>query len=350
MKLSRRLFLSISVLSSFQHFVLKSQSKEIFTKKAEQMIKPPRLRKNDLVGVVAPGTAVPDPNDIFRAQEIISNLELRAQFSKSITQGTNYRSRTVAERVDELMKMFLNPDIRAVFCVRGGYGSAQLLDQLDYSIIRKNPKIFLGYSDITALHIAFHKFAGLVTFHGPMLLSPFSQYTFDSLRKILFGEELLPLVRNPEEKGTIRKNHFVRTLKEGTAEGIVVGGNLSIICSLHGTPFEYDFKGKILLLEDVQEEPYRIDRMLNQLRLSGKLEQVNGIVFGECKDCVPTSQNVWDFSLGEVVDYYFKQLEVPSFYGLCIGHTADQATFAIGAKALLDATEGTIRYLEHVVE
>lgn len=314
------------------------------------MIKPPRLRKNDLVGVVAPGTAVPDPNDIFRAQEIISSLELRAQFSKSITSGTNYRSRSVAERVDELMKMFLDPDIHAVFCIRGGYGSAQILDQIDYSLIRNNPKIFLGYSDITALHIAINKFAGLVTFHGPMLLSPFTQYSFESLRKILFGDELLPHIRNPEEKNTIRKKHFIRTLKEGTAEGIVIGGNLSIICSLLGTPFEYDFMGKILLLEDVQEEPYRIDRMLNQLRLSGKLEQVDGIVFGECNDCIPTSQNVWDFSLGEVVDYYFMQLKVPSFYGLCIGHTADQATFAIGSKAFLDSKEGTIRYLEQVVE
>jgi len=350
MNFSRRDFLVLTALSSINTAILKSQNKLSMNNSAKTKIKPARLRKNDLVGVVAPGTAVPDPDDILRAQEILANLELRWRFSESITRGTNYRSRSVGERLDELMKMFTDPEIRGIFCIRGGYGSAQLLDKIDYSIISSNPKIFLGYSDITALHIAINKFTGLITFHGPVLLSPFTPYTFNNLKNVLFGLAAEPLIRNPIETNAIRASHPIRTIREGTAEGIVIGGNLSIICSLLGTPYEYDYKDALLLLEDVQEEPYRIDRMLNHLRLAGKLNQVRGIAFGECKDCLPSSPSVWDFSLGEVLDYYFKPLNVPSFYGLCIGHTPDQATIAIGARAILDAKTGTLQYLESVVD
>jgi len=350
MNFSRRDFLFLTALSTINTAILQSQSKKTFKNSAKSKIKPTKLKKNDLIGVVAPGTSVPDPDDILRAQEILANLELRWRFSETITRGTNYRSRSVGERLDELMKMFADPDIRGIFCIRGGYGSAQLLDKIDYSLISSNPKIFLGYSDITALHIALNKYSGLITFHGPVLLSPFTHYTFNNLKNILFGLNPEPVIRNPVETGTIRLSHPIRTIREGTAEGSIIGGNLSIICSLLGTPYEYDYNNALLLLEDVQEEPYRIDRMLNHLRLAGKLNQVRGIAFGECKDCLPASPSVWDFSLGEVLDNYFKPLTIPSFYGLCIGHTPDQATFAIGAKAVLDAKTGTIQYTESVVE
>ncbi|MGB9912210.1 MAG: S66 peptidase family protein [Candidatus Kapaibacteriota bacterium] len=315
-----------------------------------EMTKPSALRMNDFVGVIAPGSAVPSPDDLFRANEIIAKMGLRAKFGKSIAKGTNYRTRTVEERLNDLMEMFHDDDVRAVFCIRGGYGSGQLLDKIDYSVIRNNPKIFLGYSDVTALHISFNRYAKLVTFHGPVLLSTFTRYTFDSLSKILFGREKRPIVQNPVESETVRATHYIRTISSGKTEGKVVGGNLSIICSLLGTPFEYEFNDSILLIEDVQEEPYRVDRMLNQLRLAGVLQKVKGIGFGECIDCVANSQNVWDLSLGEVLDTYLSNLNKPVSYGLCIGHTADQATFAIGARAEFDSTIGIVRYLENVVE
>ncbi len=346
---SRRTFLGIFGLSLFSFSFEKSIKKFVQNESTKPMIKPNALRKNDIVGVVAPGTAVPSPDDLFRAKEILEKLELRPKFAQSIAKGSGYRTRSAQERVDELMAMFLDSDVRAIFTIRGGYGSAQLLDKIDYSIVRNNPKIFLGYSDITSLHIALNKFANLVTFHGPVLLSPFSQYTYECLYTILFGINKKPIIENPTETNALRVNHYIRTINPGKATGVVIGGNLSIISSLLGTPYQYQFDDAILLLEDVQEEPYRIDRMLNQLRLAGILQRVNGLVFGECRDCIATSANVWDLSLGEVLDYYFSPLRKPSCYGLCIGHTPDQATFAIGARAEFDADAGKIVYLEDVV-
>jgi muramoyltetrapeptide carboxypeptidase len=342
MKISRRTFLG-SALLSLMFFKFETHSK---VNKQMNMTKPKPLKEGDLVGIIAPGTAVPNPDELQKAIEILNLLGLRYIFSRNIIQGSNYKSRSVSERVEDLMQVFTNPEVKAVFCIRGGYGSGQLLDQIDYSQIRKNPKIFVGYSDITALHIALNRFANLVTFHGPVLLSPFTEYSFQNLKQILFGKTTIPIVKNPENKSGVRESHPIRTIKGGQAEGVVIGGNLSIISSLIGTPFEFNFSNSILLLEDVGEEPYRIDRMLNQLRLAGKLEQANGIIFGECNDCNPSDSQVWDFSLGEVLDFYFKSLNKPTFYGLTFGHTSNQATIPLGLKAMLDADSGTLQYLE----
>lgn len=347
---TRRKFLGISTVSLLGFAASKSFTYSIKFNVRDDMIKPAPLKENDVVGIVAPGTAVPSPDDLYRANEILTNLNLKPKFGKSISKGANYRTRTFQERLDDLMEMFLDNNVRAIFCIRGGYGSGQLLDKIDYDLIRKNPKVFVGYSDITALHIAFNKLAGLVTYHGPMLLSPFTKFTFQNFRSIIFGTEKQPKIQNPAEKDTIRTIHYIRTIKEGKTTGVVLGGNLSIICSLLGTPYQYNYENSILLLEDVQEEPYRIDRMLNQLRLAGIFHKVNGIAFGECNDCVASSQNVWDLTLGEVLDSYLMSLDKPSCYGLCFGHTPDQVTFAIGVKAEYDSKLGTIQYIENVTE
>ncbi|MFN3781880.1 MAG: LD-carboxypeptidase, partial [Candidatus Kapaibacteriota bacterium] len=286
---SRRTFLGVLGANLLGLAFGKSLKARVEMNSMKQMIKPNALRKNDTVGVVAPGTAVPSPDDLFRAKEILERLELRPKFARNVASGSGYRTRSPQERVDELMAMFLDSDVRAIFSIRGGYGSAQLLDKIDYSIVRSNPKIFLGYSDITSLHIALNKFANLITFHGPVLLSAFSKYTFESLRTILFGINKKPIIQNPVETDTVRANHYIRGINPGKVSGVVIGGNLSIICSLLGTPYQYNFDDAILLLEDVQEEPYRIDRMLNQLRLAGILQRINGLVFGECKDCIASS-------------------------------------------------------------
>lgn len=346
MNISRRTFVGSALLSlMFLKFETHSKANGPMDK-----IKPKPLKEGDLVGVVAPGTAVPNPDELRKATEILDLLGLRYVFSQSIAQGLNYKSRSIDERVEDLMQMFTNPEVQAIFCIRGGYGSGQLLDQIDYSQVRKNPKIFIGYSDITALHIALNRFANLVTFHGPVLLSPFTEYSFQNLKQILFGKTTIPVIQNPKNRTGIRESHPIRTIYNGQTEGVVVGGNLSIISSLLGTPFEFNFSNSILLLEDVGEEPYRIDRMLNQLRLAGKFEQVNGIIFGECNDCNPSYSQVWDLSLGEVLDFYFKPLNKPAFYGLTFGHTPNQATIPFGLKAMLDADSGTLRYLEPIFD
>ncbi|MGQ9818982.1 MAG: S66 peptidase family protein [Candidatus Kapaibacteriales bacterium] len=314
------------------------------------LIRPKRLKSGDTIGIIAPATAVPSPDDQKKAVEILDLLGLRYKFASNLKKGTNYKSRTINERVDDLIEMFEDPDIDGIFCIRGGYGSGQIIDKIDYSIIQKNPKVFAGYSDITALHIALNKFANLVTYHSPVLISTFTEYTFNSFKQIIFGENQKPVIENPKSKFGVRNTFSFRTISPSKAEGRVITGNLSIICSLLGTDFEYDFNDSLLLIEDVGEEPYRIDRMLNHLRLAGKLKLVNGIIFARCDDCISKDNQIWDFSLGEVLDNYFKPLKVPSFYGLTFGHTAEQATIPIGPRGGMDSDKGVLEYLEKVID
>ena len=314
-------------------------------------IKPKALQTGDKVRIVAPGTAVSDPDDIDRAIEIVNSLGLEPVFSKYVTSGIGYKTRTVQERVSDLHEAFLDNSAKAVICIRGGYGAAQLIDSIDYELIRNNPKIFCGYSDITALHAAIGVMTGLVTFHSPVLLSPFTPYTQEIFTRMLFSPDKYGELRNPTGKYGLRSNFPIRTIVTGIAEGELVGGNLSLISSLIGTKYSIDAKGKILMLEDVGEPPYRIDRMLNQLRLAGILDAADGIVFGKCNDCTAgTNQGTWDWSLGEVLDYYIKPLGKPSFYGLMFGHTSEQATIPLGCKAIMDSSSGTVDIVENCVE
>jgi muramoyltetrapeptide carboxypeptidase len=233
--------------------------------------------------------------------------------------------------------------------VRGGYGSPHLLDRIDYDLIRRNPKIFFGYSDITAMHLAINKNSRLVTFHGPVLLSRFTEYTQKHFRQALFENRQLGKLTNPTESNGLRPEHSLRTIRAGTASGQMIGGNLSLICSTLGTAYEIETRGKILFLEDVGEEAHRIDRMLTQLRLSGKLDQAAGIIWGECQDCGPNDyrpSSASSFTVGEVVNNILSELKVPVLSGLTIGHTDDQLTLPLGIQATLDATNGILEVKE----
>ncbi len=320
-----------------------------FTQKSSNTIKPFMLKEGDTVGIIAPATAVSDPDDIFRAEEAASHFGLNIRFGSNLKNGSGYKTRTPEERTDDLHEMFSDDGIKAVFCIRGGYGSATILDKIDYDLIRRNPKILLGYSDITALHLAIGKMSGMVTFHGPVMLSAFSEFTEEHFRKALFSSEPLGEQSNPAKKNNFREVYPLRTISTGRAEGVLTGGNLSLISSLMGTPYEIDTEDKILLIEDVGEEPYRIDRMMTQLRLAGKLEKAAGIILGKCSGCgyggVYPSR-VWDYSLGEVYDNVLKEVITPAFYGLLFGHTADQLTIPLGVSAVMDADECVLKITE----
>jgi muramoyltetrapeptide carboxypeptidase len=212
-------------------------------------------------------------------------------------------------------------------------------------LIRNNPKIFVGYSDITALHLAIHKRAGLVTFHGPVLLSQFTPYTLDCYRRALFTKEPIGELKNPAEDNALRPSHELRTIHPGRATGRLIGGNLSLISELMGTPYEIETRDRIFFTEDVGEEPYRIDRMLTNLLLAGKLKGIAGLVWGECSDCRPNDfkpSNAWNLTLGEVIDDRFQSVTAPVLSGLLIGHLRDQLTLPLGVMATLDATQGTL--------
>ena len=298
------------------------------------------LRAGDTVGLITPSTGVSDPDRLALAEGLVRHFGLKPKWGKNVRKRSGYLGGSVAERVDDLHAMFADRGVAGIFAVRGGYGSAQLLDHIDYGLIHANPKVFLGYSDITAMHLAINKKAELVTFHGPVAVSRFTEYTQRFFRKALFATAPIGPVSNPPESNTLRPSHPLRTVRPGRARGRLIGGNLTLISTTMGTPYEIETSGRILFIEDVGEEPYRIDRMLTHLKLAGKLDAAAGIVWGECADCRPNDYKPSfdsNFSLGEIVDSILGELKVPVLAGLTIGHTDDQLTLPEGVMATLDA-------------
>ena len=310
-----------------------------------KLTRPRALRPGATVGLITPSTYVSDPDRLALAERTLKFFDLKPKFGRNVRKRNGYLGGSIEERLEDLHAMFADGSVDAVFAIRGGYGSGQLLDRIDYDLLRKNPKIFLGFSDITAMHLAIQKRAGLVTFHGPVALSEFSDYTQKHFRRALFDTAPLGALTNPPDSNPLRPSHTLRTIRGGKARGALVGGNLTLISTTMGTPFEIDTRGRILLLEDIDEQPYSIDRMLTQLRLAGKLDSAAGLVFGECYLCRPRDYKpAFDstLSFGEVLDEILGKLRIPVLSGLTFGHTDDQLTLPLGVMATLDADKGEL--------
>lgn len=313
------------------------------------ILKPKRLKKGSVIGIAAPATFVPNPDDVEKAIEVIKYYGFEYTLGSTYnTISSGYKTKEPQIRAKELNEMFSNKNIDGIICIRGGYGSSQILEYLDYGIIKNNPKFFLGYSDITALHLSIYKNTGLITFHGPILLSKFKDYTANYLEKILWSDYREIILKNPPEKDGIRDLYPVRIINDGIAEGRLLGGNLSLITSLIGTNYLPDFKNSILYLEEVGESPYRIDRMLNQMKMAGLLSDLKGVIIGRCNDCNTNSNQTWDLSLGEVIDFYIKPLGIPAMYGLMFGHTDEQFTLPNGCLAEIDTGSKSIKLKENL--
>jgi muramoyltetrapeptide carboxypeptidase len=309
------------------------------------LVRPRALRPGDVVGLITPATEVPDPDRLALAERTIKYLGLRMRRARNVGRRFGTYRESVEARLDDVHAMFRDPEVRGVFAIRGGYGSAHLLDRIDYDLIRRNPKVFVGYSDITAMHLAINRHARLVTFHGPIVLSRFTDYTQRHFRKMLFETAPPGKLTNPPESNELRPEHMLRTVRPGTATGLLIGGNLSLVVSTLGTPYEIDTRGKILFLEDVEEQAYSIDRMLTQLRLAGKLKDAAAVIWGECDGCGARDykpSTALPFTVGEVVDNLLGALQIPALSGLTIGHTNDQLTLPLGVEATLDAVAGTL--------
>jgi muramoyltetrapeptide carboxypeptidase len=321
--------------------------------RGDVLLKPKVLQPGDTVGLITPATYVSDPDSLIAAERTVKHFGLRPRMGRNVRKRYGYLGGSIQERLDDLHAMFGDPEVKGVFAVRGGYGSGQLLDRIDYELIRKNPKIFIGYSDITAMHLAIHKRTGLVTFHGPVTLSSFTDYTIGHYKRALFGREPLGTLTNPTEQNTLRPRHTTRAIRPGRTRGRLIGGNLSLLAATMGTPFEIDTRGKILFIEDVGEQPYSVDRMLTNLRLAGKLDAAAGIVFGECNECTPREYQPSfqsTLSLGEVLDDILGGLKIPVLTGLTIGHTSDQLTLPLGVMTTLDADRAELIIEEAAVQ
>jgi muramoyltetrapeptide carboxypeptidase len=301
-------------------------------------IKPRVLRPGDTVGLIAPASYTFDLWRLDDAAARVEALGLKPKFGKYVRGRRGFLSGTDQERLEDLHAMFADKSIAAVFALQGGYGTPRLLDQIDYELVRRNPKILLGYSDITGLHLAIGKKAGLVTFHGPNMIGTLPPRTLELLKKALFVAEPIGEIANPEEQDPLNAEFPLRTVSPGVARGRIVGGNLTLVSATMGTPFEIETKDRILLIEDTGEAPYRIDRMLVQLKLAGKLQQAAGVVFGTCTDCAPSRSSFeLTLSLSEVLGELLGSLRKPVLAGLLFGHTKEKAVIPMGVEAELDA-------------
>jgi muramoyltetrapeptide carboxypeptidase len=311
------------------------------------LVKPRALKPGDTVGLIAPASYTFDLWSLDDAAARVEALGLKPKFGKHVRGRRGFLSGTDDERLEDLHAMFSDPGVSAVFALQGGYGTPRLLDRIDYGLIRRNPRILLGYSDITGLHLAIGRKSGLVTFHGPNMIGSLPPRTVELLKKALFVAEPIGELTNPDEADPLNVEFPLRTVTPGVARGRIVGGNLTLVTATMGTPYEIETKGRIVFLEDTGEAPYRVDRMLVQLRLAGKLQEAAGVVFGTCTDCGPGKSSFeLSLSLSEVLMEQLGTLRVPVIAGLVFGHTKEKSVLPMGVEAELDATARRVRVLE----
>ncbi|HSG88174.1 MAG TPA: LD-carboxypeptidase [Pseudomonadales bacterium] len=310
----------------------------------------PRLEAGMTIGLLAPASPVAEDEDVHAAIDRIRSLGFRVKAGAALFERSAYLAGSDAARAADFNDLARDRDVDALFCIRGGYGAMRILPMIDYEALRARPKILLGYSDITALLNAVHLRTGLVTHHGPIAAANFTDYSLGEFHKVLMKPAAPvqigaapPFEAKP---GVIDVDNRLTRITGGRAEGRLVGGNLSLVAGLLGTPFEPDFEGAILFLEDVDEAPYRIDRMLTQLWLAGRLQQCAAIAFGKFTDADYDGNTL---SVEQVLRDRCEPLGIPVLKGLMIGHIDDQTVVPVGARARLDVDAGTLTLLEAAV-
>lgn len=311
-----------------------------------KIIKPSALRKGDLIGLITPASTPDDLSRVENSVKYFERLGYSVKVGKNVGKYRGYLAGTDDERLNDLHSMFKDKNVKAIFSLRGGYGAIRLLDKINYRLIKSNPKLFVGYSEITALQNAIFSKTGLLTFAGPMPAVDFcndvSPFTEEFFWNLVTSKRKLGKIKYPEDPTP-------QTLKKGSANGQIIGGNLAVFNALLGTKFFPDMKNKILFLEDINEAPYKVDRLLNQLRLSGVFSKIKGIVLGRFVDCYEDDANKKTLTLGEVIDDYICPLKIPSVYVFPHGHIKDFVTIPIGLKVKLDATKTSLEFLEPAV-
>ncbi|WP_037319382.1 LD-carboxypeptidase [Salegentibacter sp. Hel_I_6] len=313
---------------------------------------PKGLKKGDTVGIISPSSAIFETAPFEIAKENLEAMGLKVKFGAFVKGRYGHLAGTDEERAQELNNMFRDDTIQAIMALRGGSGAARILDKLDYKAIKNNPKIFIGYSDITAIHLAIYEKTGLVTYHGPLAVSTWNSFSFDHFKRLLFDKEKITF-SNPTDKGDnlVQTKNRIRTIQPGEATGRLIGGNLSVLTGIMGSEyFPTDWENNILYLEDVGEQIYAVDRMMSQLQLGGVLGKISGFVFGKCTNCNPGGSGYGSLTMEEVLDHYLKPLHIPAFSGAMIGHIDDNVTIPNGLKAKINATKGSIELLENPVK
>jgi muramoyltetrapeptide carboxypeptidase len=313
------------------------------------LIKPPRLQAGDTIGLINPVCTPLNQEDLREVTRRLQALGMRVKWGARLEECAQGREVSDAARAQEINALFADPSVKALLPIRGGWGSAKLLPLLDYDLIRRHPKVFMGYSDVAALLIGIHCRTGLVTFHGPMGISSWLPYTVEQMKRVLFLGEAATLTNPPADRRSVEEpEQRVRTLVAGRARGRLLGGNLTVICSMLGSPYLAGAQGALLFLEDIREPLSEIDRRLTQLRLAGVLDGLRGLVFGQCTSCLPPEISP-TITLDGLLREQIGPLRIPVWRGALIGHIERQFTVPIGLPAEIDAGAGSIRLLEPAV-
>ncbi|MGD9568829.1 MAG: LD-carboxypeptidase [Sedimentibacter sp.] len=315
------------------------------------MNKPKALKDGDKVAVVAPSSAS-DLQSVEKGEQKLKAMGLNPVMFPTCYTNYGHLSAPDIERARDINDAFKDESIKGIICLRGGYGSPRILNMLDYEMIAANSKVFVGFSDITALHIAFNQICCMTTFHGPMATSNFAKfnndavdfepYTYESIRKSIFTNESLGEHINP-------KDEPLTSFYGGTAEGNLIGGNLTLLVSTMGSKYELDTRNKILFIEEINEPIYKIDRMLNTLALAGKFEQCAGVVFGTFVGC-EREQKAYegglDLTLEEVINNTVVPFKKPIICNFKAGHSFPQPTLPLGTKVKIDADLNMVIFTE----
>lgn len=315
------------------------------------VVRPARLRPGDLVGLVTPATATYQQEELDIARESLEGLGLRVEIGRHVRDRHGSLGGQDADRAADMNRFFADPAIKAVLPTRGGWGTARLLPLLDYDVIRRNPKVLMGFSDITALLNGIHARTGLITFHGPNAGGRWDGFSVDYVRRVLFGAEAVAF-DNPKASSDrnvlTQVEHRIRVITPGQATGRLLGGNLTVLTAILGSPYVPDFDDAILFLEDVGEDWYRVDRMMTSLKLAGILGRIRGFIFGTCSECGP-GEGFASLTPEEIFRDHIAPLGVPAWSGAMIGHGHPQWTLPVGVRVRIDSSTGTVTMLDAAV-
>lgn len=308
----------------------------------KQKIIPKALRKGDTIALTAPAGAIFNTSHITKIEKRLTDLGFKTIRGETLSQKNGFLAGTDEFRANELASFFKNKSVKAILAMRGGWGCARLLDILDFDLIQQHPKIIMGYSDITSLLIAITEKTGLITYHGPVGYSSWKEFSTTQVFNTLVNGLKHTMTNPPSHKADLK------TLTAGTAIGELIGGNLTVVTSMIGTNFEPNWQNKILFLEETGEEPYRIDRMLWQLKQANVFNQINGVVLGAFTKCNPEEPEK-SFSLTDILDQHFKDTKFPVYKGATFGHIIPKFTLPLGLSAKIDADNFSITLLEQAV-
>jgi muramoyltetrapeptide carboxypeptidase len=319
---------------------------------AASPVRPKRLSAGDLIALVSPASATFNSLDVQIARESLEALGFKVRQGEHMMERHGYLAGADKARADDINKAFADRSIAGIHAIRGGWGSARLLPYLDFDAIRRNPKVLIGYSDITALLLAIHARTGLITFHGPIGLGRWDGWSLDYYRRVLMGGEAVTYSNKQgisgERNSLVQVEFRTLTHSPGRARGRLLGGNLTVLTAILGSPYLPDWDDAILFCEDVGEDLYRVDRMFTQLKLTGVLSKIKGFVFGTCSECGP-GEGYASLTLEEIIRDHVKALGVPAWQGAMVGHAQPQWTLPVGAEVEIDASAATIKLLDPAV-